>query len=125
MYVHFGGATMLEISGQNDIDIIILTDPREYDTYEPVISKVYGQPKKRSTSSITWNFYQESFEVDLHLSNVESVNVQEQIKVFTLMAQNEDFKNEYNRIKLPYGKIDYKEYMRKKYAFFNKILGLN
>jgi len=125
LQIHFGGATMLEVSGQNDIDIIILTTPQEYDRYEPIISRRYGQPTKKGTSSITWNFLREGFEVDLHLSNGDSVSVQEQIKVFKLMSQNEDLRHEYEKIKLPYGKIDYKEYMRKKYAFFNKTLGLN
>lgn len=125
LQIHFGGATMLEISGQNDIDIIILTTPQEYDTHEPIISKTYGLPTKKGTSSITWNFLREGFEVDLHLSNIDSVSVQEQIKVFKLMEKSENLRNEYEKIKLPYGKIDYKEYMRKKYAFFNKILELN
>ncbi|OGE88424.1 MAG: hypothetical protein A3J07_01375 [Candidatus Doudnabacteria bacterium RIFCSPLOWO2_02_FULL_49_13] len=55
----FGGSTPLGISGQNDLDVNILSTPEEYE-----------------------------------------------------------------KIKLPYGEQDYKTYMRKKYEFFNRILGL-
>ncbi|MHB1316515.1 MAG: GrpB family protein [Minisyncoccota bacterium] len=121
--IFFGGAAALEIAGQNDIDINILATVEEYDIYSPIINSIFGEPYRRGSSSITWKFVISDFDVDLHLANKNSPIIQEQIKVFSILSQNKKLKEEYERVKLPYGPIDYKEYMRKKYTFFNKVLG--
>ncbi len=123
LQIHFGGASALGIAGQNDIDINILSTPEEYDKYFPIIQALFGEPSKKG-SSIKWEFIQDGFDVDMYLTDKNSPNLQEQLKVFEILSQNEDLKKEYEQIKLPYGEIDYKNYMRKKYEFFNKILGL-
>jgi GrpB-like predicted nucleotidyltransferase (UPF0157 family) len=119
--IHFGGAAALGIAGQNDIDINILSTPAEYDTYSPVIEKLLGKPSKRG-SSIKWEFMKDGFEVELYLTDKNSPNLQEQIQVFDILSQNKELRDEYQQIKLPYGVIDFKDYMRKKYEFFNHIL---
>jgi GrpB-like predicted nucleotidyltransferase (UPF0157 family) len=120
--IHWGGASALGIAGQNDIDINILSAPEEYENYIPVIVKIYGEPTRKGTS-VTWNFVKDGYDVDLHLGDKNSPRLQEQLKVFEILSQNKELRDEYERIKLPYGPIDYKEYMRKKYAFFNEVVG--
>lgn len=119
----WGGASALGIAGQNDIDINILVTKDEYDIYLPLIEKLFGEPKRRG-NSIKWEFVEDGFEVELYLNDKNSPNLQEQIKVFEILSHHKDLRDEYEQIKLPYGPIDFKQYMRKKYAFFNKILNL-
>ncbi len=119
--IHFGGAAALGIAGQNDIDINILSTPEEYGKYSPIIEKIFGEPKRRGTS-IKWEFIKDGFEVELYLTDKNSPNLQRQIKVFNILLENKELRDQYEQTKLPYGPIDFKEYMRKKFEFFNKIL---
>lgn len=119
--IHFGGAAALGIAGQNDIDINILATPEEYDKYSPIIEKIFGEPKRKGTS-IKWEFVRDGFDVELYLNDKNSKNLQEQIHVFEVLSENKELRDQYEQIKMPYGPIDFKEYMRKKYEFFNKIL---
>jgi GrpB-like predicted nucleotidyltransferase (UPF0157 family) len=121
LIIHFGGASALGIAGQNDIDINILATPEEYEKYSPIIEQIFGEPKRHGTS-IKWEFIKNGFDVELYLTNKNSPNLQDQIRVFEILSHNKELRDEYEHIKLPYGAIDFKEYMRKKYEFFNKIL---
>jgi len=119
----FGGSAALGIAGQNDIDINILTTPEEYNLYRPLIEEMFGPPI-RVTKSIKWGFNYDGFLVDLYLTDKNSPKLQEQIAAFKLLFDNKQLREEYEKLKLPYGDQDYKTYMRKKYEFFNRILGL-
>ena len=119
--IHFGGASALGLVGQNDIDITILVTPEEYETYIPIIVELYGEPKRKG-SSIKWEFVKDGFDVELYLNDKNSRNVQDQIRVFELLSQSRELRDQYEHTKLPYGEIDFKQYMRKKYEFFNKVL---
>jgi len=119
--IHFGGAAALGIAGQNDIDINILTTPEEYDRHSPIIETIFGEPKIHGTS-IKWEFVKDGFDVELYLTDKNLPSLQDQIRVFEILSQNKTLRDQYEQIKMPYGPIDFKEYMRKKYAFFNKIL---
>lgn len=120
----FGGAAALGIAGQNDIDINILSTPIEYDRYAPIIEQLYGTPAKRGTS-IKWAFPRNGFDVELYLTDKDSPMLQEQLRVFELLSNSPQLRAEYEQVKMPLGPIDFKEYMRKKYAFYNRILGLS
>ncbi len=121
LIIHFGGAAALGIAGQNDIDINILSTPEEYDKYRPIVEKLFGEPKRKGTS-VKWEFIKGGFEVELYLTDKNSPNLQEQMKVFEILFKSKELRDKYEQTKLPYGPIDFKEYMRKKYEFFNKIL---
>lgn len=121
LIIHFGGASALGIAGQNDIDINVLSTPEEYEEHSPAIEKLFGKPKRRG-ASIKWEFVKNGFEVELYLTDKNSSALQDQIRIFKILSQNKDLRDEYERAKLPYGSIDFKKYMRKKYEFFNKIL---
>jgi GrpB-like predicted nucleotidyltransferase (UPF0157 family) len=124
--LHFGGAAALGIAGQNDIDILILYRLEEYDQYFFELEKIFGSPSRIGTSpknkSVKWDFKQDNFDIELYMTLYDSPASQEQIKIFELLSQNKALCNDYEQTKLPYGQIDFKEYTRKKYEFFNKIL---
>lgn len=83
---------------------------------------MFGEAKAKGTS-IKWEFVRHGFDVELYLTDENSPKLQEQIRVFEILSQSKELRDEYERTKLPLGPIDFKEYMRKKYEFFNKILG--
>ncbi|WKZ27271.1 MAG: GrpB family protein [Candidatus Paceibacterota bacterium] len=124
--LHFGGASALGIAGQNDIDISILYEAPEFDKYFSVLEKLFGTPSRISTSpknkSVKWEFKKDGFEIELYITLRGSPAFEEQRKVFELLSQSKALRDEYKQTKLPYGPIDFKDYMRKKYEFFNKIL---
>jgi GrpB-like predicted nucleotidyltransferase (UPF0157 family) len=119
--IHFGGAAALGLAGQNDIDINVLSSPNEYEHYSPIIEKLYGPPKRKGTS-IKWEFAREGFNVELYLTDKDSPSLKDQIRVFEALSNSKELRDEYEKIKLPYGQKNFKDYMRKKYEFFNKIL---
>ena len=123
LIVHFAGAAALGIAGQNDIDINILSTPEDYGKHRPILEKKFGEPS-RISKSIKWEFKRGGFHIELYLTDKNSPSIQEQIKVFEILSQSKELRDEYEKLKLPYGEIDYKKYMRKKYEFFNKILGI-
>lgn len=121
--LQFGGAAALGIAGQNDIDILMLSTPPEFDRYLEILEKMFGAPSRIGKSgSRKWEFKRDEFDVELYLTDKDSDGAKEQVKIFQLLSQSKELRDEYEKVKLPYGPIDFKEYMRKKYAFFNKIL---
>src|SRR3989344_3513191 len=119
--IHFGGSSALGLPGQNDIDLDILSSPADYEKYTPLIEKLFGAPEKHA-SYIEWKFDKNGFEVELCLTDRNSLSMKEQIKIYQILSNNKDLAEEYRNIKLPYGRINFKEYTKKKYAFFNKVL---
>lgn len=122
--LQFGGAAALGIAGQNDIDILMLSTPSEFDQYLETLEKMFGAPARIGKSgSRKWEFKKDGFDVELYLTDKDSDGAKEQVRIFQLLSQNKELRDEYEKVKLPYGPIDFKEYMRKKYEFFNRVLG--
>lgn len=124
--IHFGGAAALGIAGQNDIDISILYESSEFERYLDAIEKLFGSPSRIGTSpknkSVKWDFKSGDFDVEIYMALKDSPALQEQLKIFQILSQSKELRDAYEQTKLPYGPIDFKEYMRKKYEFFNKLL---
>lgn len=117
----FGGASALGIAGQNDIDINLLSTPEEYGKYLPALSDLFGQPTTTNPALIKWEFNKDGFGVELYLTDRNSPALQEQIKTYELLRDNKNLLKEYEQIKLASGGLPFREYMRRKYEFFNKI----
>lgn len=49
--------------------------------------------------------------------------MKEQIELFHIFKEKPDLLKEYEQIKLASNGIAFREYMRRKYEFFNKVLG--
>lgn len=122
--VFFGGASALGIAGQNDIDLNALSVPGEYDKYLPTLTKLFGQPVKTSPILIKWEFIKNGFDVEFYLTDRNSSVLLQQVKTYELLRDNQAYLKEYEQIKLSSADLSFREYMRRKYEFFNKILGL-
>ncbi len=120
--VLFIGAAALGIFGQNDLDINILCPTGDFDKYCPGLTKVFGEPAIKGTS-IKWSFARGEYEVELYLTDPESPSFKEQLRVFNLLKNNAELLKEYEELKKSSEGISFREYQKRKYEFYNRILG--
>ncbi|HCI05665.1 MAG: hypothetical protein UX26_C0008G0008 [Parcubacteria group bacterium GW2011_GWC1_45_9] len=120
--VFFGGASALGIAGQNDIDLNILSVPEEYDKHLPILKELFGEPTKTSFSLVEWEFKRNGFDVELYLTDRNSSALQEQIKTFEILRDNPGYRKKYEQIKLSSDSLSFREYMRRKYEFFSRLI---
>jgi GrpB protein len=118
------GSSALEISGTNDIDLQILSDPKVYSKYLPSLINLLGEPKFQSESLIEWKFKIDSIEVELYLTDKSSPETQRQLKVFKLLNNDTNLCLSYEKLKLKFKNGLLKDYMGAKFEFFNKILSI-
>ncbi len=120
--VHMG-ALALGISGQNDIDIYALAAAESFHLYLNGLVEIFGQPKAKRNDSITWAFTEDSYEIEFYLTDPTSESMKRQIRVFETLKGDDELKKEYERLKEKMNGKSMKEYQRKKYEFYHRILG--
>ena len=118
------GASGLEISGQNDIDIYALANPIDFDKYLPALTKLLGEPLHSHKSFVEWKFFKEGFEVEFYLTDPDSSSMQRQIKVFNILKSTPKLLEEYKNMKESMNGKSFRDYQRKKYEFYAKILNI-
>ena len=123
--IFYIGSSKLGIAGENDIDIAVIANG-QFNEYLETIKKLYGQPRHENLDSkyIKWEFVKNSFPVELHLNDVITPNLQEQLDTQRLLEENEDFRKEYEQMKLGSNGLSEREYLKRKYEFWNLILGV-
>lgn len=119
------GASALGISGQKDLDIYAPSTPGKFLKYLPKLIELFGQPQNQKKDSISWRFRQEGYEVEFYLTNPDSPTMKRQITVFNILRKNKDLLGEYERLKESMDGKSFREYQRKKYEFYHRILKLN
>ncbi len=124
--VFYIGSSALGIAGENDIDMTVMAYDR-FDEYMQVMGKMYGEPVHSNPSDgyIKWELERNGFPVELHLNDVISPNFQEQLDTQKILEGSESLRQEYERIKFEANGLSWKEYLRRKYEFWNRILGIN
>ncbi len=116
--VLFMGATALGIAGQNDIDIYVLADPKEFSKYLPSLKKLLGKPKHIHKTFIEWNFEENGYSVELYLTEPP----ERQIKVFQILKSDKKLLKKYENLKLKFDGKSFRDYQKAKYEFYDKIL---
>ena len=120
--VLFMGASGLGISGQGDIDLYALNPTRDLNKYSLRLTEQFGEPKSKSQTSIAWEFESEGHGVEFYLTDPNSPEMQEQIKIFKMLKDNPELLKEYEQLKQECDGLPFREYQRRKYEFYNKIL---
>lgn len=115
------GASALKISGQKDIDINILSEPQYFDKYLPRLTKVLGKPSAIG-GVIEWNFVKNGYELEVYLTDINSEGLKEQLRVFNILKDNPNLLKKYEDLKEKLNGDSFREYQRRKYEFYNKIL---
>lgn len=116
------GASALEISGQNDVDIFAFSNPLDFDKYLPGLTKLFGEPLHRHETFIEWKFKKEDLDVEFYLTAKDSETMKKQITSFEILKNNKDLVNEYEKLKWSLNGKPFREYQEKKYEFYHKIL---
>lgn len=117
------GASDLGISGQPDLDIYALADPKDFDKYLPSLKKIFGKLKSSRPDSIAWEFEKEGYQVEFYLTDPNSPSMKKQIAVFEILKNDKRLLEEYEQLKAQMNGRSYREYQRKKYEFYHRILG--
>lgn len=121
--VFYSGATALKIAGQNDIDFSILSPVQDFEKHLPALVKVLGEPQKKGKANIRWDFIKDGYNIDVHLSDPGTEAIKEHKEVFKLLKQNPKLLQEYEILKINSNGLPLREYMKRKYEFYNRILG--
>jgi hypothetical protein len=123
--VFYLGSSKLGIAGENDIDLTVLGGSN-FENSMRDLTQLYGNPTRenRKDKIVKWEFIRNGFPVELHLIDVVTPNFQEQIDTQEILENNKDLLLEYEQLKLKANGLPWREYLRVKYEFWNKILGL-
>ena len=116
------GSSELSIAGQNDIDINIPIHADEVQDYLSILEELFGPPSQKEKLPMKWQYEQDGFEVELYLTDSKSETFQEHLDVFVMLKNNSGLRKRYEEIKKSSNGGSFKEYMKKKYEFFNDIL---
>lgn len=121
--IYYIGSSKLGIAGENDIDLTILGED-QFGEYLILLEKNYGVPTRKNIEKkyVKWEFVRNGFEVELHLGSFMNANFQEQVDTQEILERNEGLRQEYEQIKLQCDGLPWKEYLTRKYEFWNKIL---
>lgn len=123
--VIYTGASALGILGKNDLDFTIPCPVQDFTKHLPNLVSVLGQPEKVGKENIRWEGIQkEGYAVDVHMTDPNNPFLKEHIRLFDLLKNNAELLNEYKKLKEKSNGVSHKEYQRKKYEFYNKVLGV-
>jgi len=116
------GSLPLKIAGQEDIDISAFCIKSEQLKHIDNFKKLFGEPSRIGKNSISWDFQKDGFSVGVWLTDPTAETTKAQVEVFNLLKNNSDLLKEYERVKQEAKGFPYKEYQRRKYEFYNRIL---
>ena len=114
------GASALKISGQNDVDIYVITPNGTRENYLSKLSAKFGEQTKDK-----WQWHDEDIEVSVYLSDPEDFKSKEQLNIFEIFSNRPEIAKEYETLKESMSGKSYREYQIAKYEFYNRILGIN
>lgn len=117
------GSSVLGIAGENDIDISVVSKDGEFQNNFKVMKLHYGVPKEEKAEKeyVKWEFKMDGFPVELYLNGKMTSLLQEQINTHKILTNDENLRKEYESIKIGFDGKSWKDYMRVKMEFFNRI----
>lgn len=116
--VRYMGASALKISGQNDVDIYIMTPNNVKEDYLSKLSVKFAEQNKKK-----WQWHDDGIEVSVYLSDPEDFKFKEQIAIFEIFKTKPEITKGYEVLKELMNGKSYGEYQKAKYEFYNRVLG--
>ena len=119
--IFYQGSTYLEIAGENDVDLTIINS--DFESAQNLLTNLFGDPDSTNFESkyAHWDFKRESFEVDMGLQTEMTPMLEEQLKTQRILESDEELKKEYEQMKRESDGLPWKEYLIRKYEFWNRI----
>lgn len=123
--IFYIGSSKLGIAGKNDIDMTVMANGN-FDEYHKVMEQIYGKPQHINIGNkyIKWELTRNNFPVELHLNDVVTPNFQEQLDTQKILENDTALRKEYEQLKIESNGLSWRHYMKRKYEFWNKILGI-
>lgn len=119
--IHFVGSAALEISGQNDIDILVEAPKQIHASTLKLLESLYGRPTNVFDDFSEWCFTYMGNEVQLVLVLPTSKLLNEQIITFRMLSKPE-VKKAYENLKVKANGVSKYEYEKRRIEFFNKVM---
>ncbi len=120
--VFWSGALALGISGLNDVDLSILSRPADFEKHLPKLVSVLGEPTKKNEENILWRIILDGHKVDAYLGDKDSESIQLHKKIFNILKNDPKLLDEYRLLKEGANSLPFREYQKRKYEFYNRIL---
>lgn len=121
--IFWGGSLALGILGQNDIDLTLFSEPKDFEKYLQGVVSILGEPKYKLTDKILWRTTKDGHKVDAYLGSKNSEGVQSDIFFSNSLKNNPALLQEYISLKKEMG-LSAREYYKRKNEFYNKVLTL-
>ena len=122
--VHFIGSSVLGISGQKDIDLIIESPPKDFHLYISGLISILGEPTKRRRNLIEWGTKVGGCTIDVLMLDHSNPIGRKTIKTYERIKKNKLFLQQYEKLKLDSDGISLREYKRRRLQFFNVVDGI-
>lgn len=120
--VHLVGSIAFEISGKNDVDIIIDCEPERFDRYVPYFTVLFGVPTSVKSWEVKWSTSFGLMQLDAMLIDPTHVVRKTLLETFKILINNPAYIREYAALKLGAHGVSLREYQRRRMVFFNRIL---
>ena len=121
--VEHRGASYLEISGQNEIDIYIPVPESLFNNFIIRLSELFGEPHRiYPLERARFNAPDNGIRIDIHLINEEHANWLNSEKFTTHLKTHPEALEEYRLLKEVGDGLSIQEYYRRKLEFINDIL---
>lgn len=115
------GSVGLEVSGQDDIDLIAATEPENFSNYEMGLSKIFGIPGKKRKFFREWRTKKDYYTIDFVLYDKDSELFKKEMGFFGQLKNNKKLRAEYEQLKLKLNGFPDRTYVFKRMQFFNQI----
>lgn len=120
----WSGALALGISGTNDIDLSILGKREKFEQYLPALVSILGEPQVKGEDKVLWRTTKDGYKVDAYLGDKDSEDIQFDRNIFEMLRADPKLLEEYRLLKEAANGLPFREYQKRKYEFYNRILGL-
>lgn len=119
--VHFMGSASFGIAGQNDIDMLIDCYPKDFHTYTPFLTELFGQPDRVLKEELNWHVKKDGIDLEIMLIDPHHPARNTLVTTYETLKNNPEFLKEYEELKLNSDGVNLREYKRRRIEFFNKI----
>lgn len=116
------GSLALGIQGENDIDLIIFSEPMDFDKHLPTLIRTLGKPTYVLTEKILWRITKDGYKIDASLTSKNNPAVKLDILFFTSLKKRPTLLKEYAALKIP--GLSAREYYKLKNEFYNQITNI-
>ena len=119
--VFWGGSLALGMLGQNDIDLTLFAEPKDFSHYVPGVISILGEPTYTLVDKILWRTVKDGHNVDAYLGSKNSEGAQADILFSSSLKNNPTLSQEY--VSLKEQGLSARECYKRKNEFYNRVVG--